>query len=129
MLNNRFAVIKLPSIKLYGCEAYSPDSIAFSSDGTIHKCIEGIGTKNLIIGKIDEGKIIFNSDKYSYIKSFNIFNNRKCIDCRIFPHCMGACLQDQLNSKKHHQNKCYDNKIESLKSMISNYWQRQQHEL
>lgn len=129
LLDNRFAVIKLPSIKLYGCEAYSPDSIAFSSDGTIHKCIEGIGTKNLIIGKIDEGKIIFDSNKYSYIKSFNIFDNRKCINCRIFPHCMGGCLQDQLNSQKHYQNKCYDNKIESLKSMISNYWQRQRHQL
>lgn len=123
LLSNSFAIYKLPSISVVGCDAYLNDSLAFSPVGNVHKCIEGIGTKNLIIGQIKNDVIQFDKPQLAFIKAHNIFSNVKCTNCSIFPHCMGGCLMGQLFEKTDNKKAiCFKLNYNSLTKMISNWY-------
>lgn len=120
LLDNGFAVYKLPGNKISGgCPAYNEKSLAFSPDGKIYKCIEGIGTNHFEIGKIKNKMIYINEVYFNKINKFNIFENKQCVDCLLFPHCMGGCLFKQYKSMKCHNK---SNRIESVKEMISYFF-------
>lgn len=126
ILKSGFAVYKLPKKKIAGCcSAYHPESFAISPNGLIHKCVGMLGTKNLILGHIDQKNIYINEDQKRKINKYDIFQNKKCVNCKVFPFCMGGCLNIQL--RKHNEKvntPClyFQNNINKAKSMISNYY-------
>lgn len=121
LLKNGFAIYKLPWKKLEGgCPSYNKDSFAISSNGIIHKCIEGIGTDNFIIGNTNRGVFDVDSNRIMNIQNFNIFNNMHCTECVIFPYCMGGCLQEQLFSEA--KCKYFKKRLIRAKAMVSHYY-------
>jgi len=125
LLSNGFAVYKLPRKSISGsCSAYNSDSFAISANGLIHKCIEGIGTKNFVIGKIKKNKLILDKEKIKKYTEFNIFSNKQCVDCKLFPYCMGGCLQNQLEKYNELNKRCniYSQNYIRAKLMISEYF-------
>lgn len=126
VLESGFAVYKLPRKSISGhCPAYNPASFAISSNGQIHKCVGMLGTKNLILGRINQKHININEEQQKKINQFDIFLNEICTNCPIFPFCMGGCLNSQLRKQNEIINvPCpyFKNNINKAKSMISNYY-------
>lgn len=122
LLTRGFASYKLPLRKMTGCDAYVNNSIAIDPKGRIHKCIEGIGTNNLIIGNVIEGKISLSSQVLEEINEFDIFNNKTCTNCVVFPICMGGCMRGQLKVKDQKKVVCKLDKYSSTVEMISKYF-------
>lgn len=126
LLKNDFAVYKLPAKNAIGCPAYNKDSFSISSTGTIHKCIECIGTEDLIIGSINDDNM-WNMDleKIEEINKFDIFNKIGCVNCKLFPYCMGGCLKYQLkNNSNMKKCKTFSQRLFLTKSMISNFYNK-----
>lgn len=123
LLKKGFATYKLPDLKYKGCPAYG-QSIAFDPDGNVYKCIEGIGTKNYIIGKILEKRIVFN-DKVTLWNNYDISQNKKCTRCKYLPICMGGCFASQLNLRERIINSnddCKKNMSIKVEQMVKAYF-------
>lgn len=58
------------------------------------------------------------------VDSFDIFKNKQCLNCIIFPNCMGGCLRRRLENQNNSGKGCenYKYKLNRLKSMILNYY-------
>jgi uncharacterized protein len=123
LIQNNLAERKVPNPRNYGCPAYM-NSIAFDAEGNIYKCIEGIGTNNYIIGKIDNSNFIFFEEKTELWTNYNIFEDKDCINCSFFPICMGGCLANRLKLNKDLEKKdCKSYKEKKLKQMLNKFYE------
>lgn len=123
LLKTRFAIYKLPQRHIIGCPAYNPKSLAFDANGKIHRCLEGIGTNSMIIGKIDDNGIVnIKNKELMLLSSFNIFNKKRCVSCKLFPYCMGGCLKRQISNVEKGECSLYENLLKETESMISEYF-------
>jgi uncharacterized protein len=87
----------LPVKKNYWCEACLKNYYIIGADGMIYKCNIEIGDKKYSIGKITEGKIIYNFDKI-YFEDFSPYDNEECSKCIMLPICQGGCVRSSRDS-------------------------------
>ncbi|MBI4722400.1 MAG: SPASM domain-containing protein [Candidatus Stahlbacteria bacterium] len=88
--------IKLPSLtKNTYCMANTLSGYGIDPKLNVYKCWEVIGKEEFKIGVIDEGKIKFNENLFHWL-SDDVFNEKKCRNCKILPLCMGGCLARKM---------------------------------
>lgn len=77
------------------CMAVADEACAITPDGTIYKCLDMIGCKNLSVGNIYTNK--YNPLYYSFMKATAL---EKCLntDCPFIPICGGGCIMESYLS-------------------------------
>lgn len=88
----------LPGLAL-PCMYRQLSSFSIDSEGNIYHCLEHLGMPDNKIGSIKEGKILL-SKLASTILGDNPFEDKKCINCNVFPICGGGCPIDRLKKKR-----------------------------
>lgn len=88
----------LPTPKFGFCEAVSRNNILFDPDGDLFFCWEDVGRKELT------NNPIYNTGEYDklydyYVNSYS-FHRAECVDCSIFPQCLGGCPRKQIEYGK-----------------------------
>ena len=108
------AIDFFPSPKIGGCVATYINSHVIGPKGEIYKCWVDVGKKDRVVGDIYSG--IFNTELISeYLVGTDMFNDKKCRECLLFPVCDGGCNLKRLDCKV--SGKCYDNCPIELKDM------------
>ncbi len=94
----KFAVRKLPEQINCACYADTTNSFAIDALGNVYKCIDGIGRQKGEIGKLTKhGNINYNHAELDKWKTFDIFENLECLNCKYLPICMGKCTLQQID--------------------------------
>ena len=87
-----------PRLKLGGCAADYDTTFIIGPEGEMFKCWTDVGKKERMIGRVEDGKL--NQALYSeYIVGTDMFNDEKCLSCRLLPVCDGGCPLYRLEKK------------------------------
>lgn len=71
------------------CYAANPHSFVIGSDGTVYKCTVAFNNSFNQIGKINEGKIMYDKKKMDLWIKNGIETSTKCKLCKFVPLCLG----------------------------------------
>lgn len=85
------------------CTACLINSFVIAPQGDLYKCWNDIGRKNLVIGNVNDKKMIGNHDLLcEYAINHNKFADPRCLECFMFPVCSGGCPNNRLNNQYMH---------------------------
>lgn len=94
--------VRLPHRNTNICGAVACNSYVIDADGHIYKCWNDIGDKMSSIGTIFDSEIQWNANLTKWL-SYDIINDKECMDCKFLPVCMGGCPSFKL---KNNEKKC-----------------------
>lgn len=80
--------VSYPSLRTSSCTADSINSFVIDVDGTLYRCWDDIGIKELKTGHISNPEL--NSVFVKYLTQ-DATLDEKCSNCKILPICMGSC--------------------------------------
>lgn len=89
-----------PSLTLGGCTATYANSFIVGPEGKIYKCWVDVGKKDRSVGSIFSNKIDI-SLLSEYVVGTDMYNDEKCLQCKLLPVCSGGCNLKRLNYKQH----------------------------
>lgn len=99
LLNKGMAYQKYPDRKTGGCTATSISSAVIGADGSIYRCWEDVGDRNMVVGSVFENKCT-NPELFSkYMEYGSPFSTKKCLDCGFLPICSGGCPKQRMMCK------------------------------
>lgn len=73
------------------CLAVCHGNSCIGPEGELYKCEHHFGISEKIIGYIQKGYF------YNDAKFYTFNHQRKCLNCKFFPVCLGGCLDDNIN--------------------------------
>ena len=82
--------IRLPLRDQFLCGAVSRQSVVVEPDGTLKKCWIDVGSKNGVVGHLDEPLSLENANLRSWL-NYDPFTLKECHECELFPTCLGGC--------------------------------------
>ena len=88
--------VQYPNISI--CGAVSINSLVIDPKGDIYKCWNEVGRSNGKVGNIDN-PIAVNNRLLDWL-AYDPFESNDCIECTVFPICMGGCPYYPLNKKE-----------------------------
>lgn len=69
--------------------------------GEIYKCWEDVGRDDMIVGSLHKDGVLSNLKLLEdYIFETDPYNDRKCMNCTVFPICGGGCVNKRLRNWK-----------------------------
>lgn len=81
----------------YSCPSDINNSIIINYDGTIHKCNGRTLSLSTKYGMLkDDGSLDLDEDLMAKRLAVSTFENKKCLNCKMLPVCMGPCSQKML---------------------------------
>lgn len=88
-----------PKNKAVGCTATGAKNFVIGVDGEIYKCWVDVGKPEKVVGTIDNPyqNITLMS---KYIVGSDMFSDKKCLECFLFPICDGGCNLVRFNNEK-----------------------------
>lgn len=99
------------AITLYNCYACRMNYACINFDGKIYKCTARSFSDEDCVGKLnDDGYIEWNETRLSRLYGFSPLENKKCMDCKYLPLCMGPCPQHYMEDN--HEINCILNNLE-----------------
>lgn len=100
------------------CYGDKVNSAIINYNGDVFKCTARKFDTNKREGYLDEdGHILWNEDKIN--KRMNSFlRNKPCLSCRLLPHCLGGCTQNQLERKGLEKGYCLNDFNEQKKDEL-----------
>lgn len=104
-----------PEYTVGGCGATTLNYYVVGPQGELYKCWNDIGNPKAVVGSIFADGIITNYDLLSrYIAGPNMFDDEKCMKCKIMTICDGGCMWNR------HKNLFENANISLCSSRISN---------
>ncbi|MEZ5358292.1 MAG: radical SAM protein [Candidatus Zixiibacteriota bacterium] len=80
------------------CEAEYANNFVVNPEGSLFKCTVSF-QNDLKVGQVHaDGTATFNLSKLAIWLSKNIFENEKCVACKMLPLCMGGCQSARLKN-------------------------------
>lgn len=93
-----------PYSQLGGCTADHANSYIVGPKGELYKCWVDVGKQERIIGYINEDKVNL-SLLSEYVVGTDMYTDKKCLSCFLFPVCDGGCplfrMEHKLNGKEY----------------------------
>lgn len=81
------------------CYSDKKNNIIVTPQGLLYKCTARDFDETRVLGYIhDGGKVEFNS-LYNRVDNLSPFDVKECIECPIFPICIGGCCQKRLENR------------------------------
>jgi uncharacterized protein len=96
LLNNDFAVTKLPSPIGNYCVAQAISGFVMDHEGYLYQCFNYVGDKKHAVGNIKD-KINYFNKNFLHLFKFDPFMRSDCRECNILPICMGGCPARRLD--------------------------------
>lgn len=90
------------------CSCDSYNSFVIDADGSMCKCYEDIGKKDVILGNINDLSTMHLNKYYLDSILFDPTSEEKCMNCSYMPICMGGCPNIR---KKNIDNICNETKL------------------
>lgn len=110
-----------PKFEVGGCSASMVNGYVIGPEGELYKCWTTVGMKDEIIGHVNNDKIENMDLLMRYLAGPTMLNDQKCIDCKLFPTCVGGCIWDRhqsiYNGKDYEKYLC-NPKIENLERAL-----------
>lgn len=75
--------------KALNCFALANNSVVIDPRGNLYKCFKDT-KKNISFGNVSQSEYQYSNNKYQNLL-YNPFNNKRCIECNVFPICFGGC--------------------------------------
>lgn len=96
-------------------------------DGKVYQCTAQAYADKHVAGKLlEDGRIIWNSDKIAKRLGKATFENDMCLVCKYLPLCMGPCSQRIIETPKEqlHEICCLNNTEITPETMIIDYYEQ-----
>lgn len=78
----------------HGCYACKTNYACINYDGRVYKCTARSFSDDDCIGDLQkDGRIIWNEARMSRLYGFSPLENKRCMECKYLPLCMGPCPQ------------------------------------
>ena len=84
-----------PSHNRFECAVRNMNSFVIGPEGELYKCWNDVGNKNRVYGTIDN-QIINESLMLEYLIGADPLEDKRCLDCFLFPRCGGGCPYNRL---------------------------------
>jgi len=89
LVKRGFDAWQKPKRKTNVCNADALNAFMILPEGKIHKCLIGTGTLGIsCIGSVFDGDFNHNYNRWL---SLDVFEEERCVNCKILPLCMGGC--------------------------------------
>lgn len=102
----------IPAPRWISCGLSQVNGLIVDPEGYLYRCAHLIGHKKHIIGHLKTDQV-FNEENMKFL---NVNYDEKCIDCKLFPICMGGCVFERMLNNN---NAVCRETIERLKNDIS----------
>lgn len=118
-----------PHFEIGGCTADIMNSFVIDPQGFLCKCWMDLGKSDKVIGSIMKKNSI--PSNYSLLSQYmvkaNMFNDKRCKKCFMFPVCNGGCSYKRLNDGDEEQCQIFPKNISSYLELhyIQNFAQKQ----
>lgn len=97
-LKKGYNFLYLPQVNFGMCGAVSASSFVIDAVGDIFKCWDDVAQPEQKIGNILEDKIQLNENLTKWL-SYDIREDKECMNCSYLPVCMGGCPNYRLKNK------------------------------
>lgn len=119
---------KYPSLRGNYCGADCGISFVVDSDGSLYKCWNEVGRKNIAIGNVLNTTHKGNHEIYDRYMLFDPTQDPKCSKCKVLPICMGGCPYYRVHGRVQDQCSVYKSSLESYIAYVADNIMREREE-
>ncbi len=106
----------IPQRRCTTCLTVCSQNYCIGPEGELYRCEHFFGRKDKVVGTIYEGRY-YTENEQNYL---TFQHPQKCLDCQLFPICLGGCMNDVKNGSA--QLSCEDFKEHLIDCTIRKYF-------
>lgn len=110
---------KYPSLRGNYCGADCATSFVIDSDGSIYKCWNEVGRKELAVGHVLNRTPKGNYEIFDKYMLFDPTQDPECSKCKVLPICMGGCPYYRVHGRSNEQCSVFKNSLQSYISYVA----------
>lgn len=84
-----------PKRRCTTCKSVCGYNFCIGPAGEFYRCEHHYGRKEFVVGNVDSGRYYSNLE----LDFLSHTHNKDCLECKIFPICLGGCMNDNMEGK------------------------------